>query len=58
MIRPVSADIHTRGIGGITLGAADEQIGQCEGTGENSHRSSTVKALVRLAADPMALDSK
>src|SRR5690606_24145420 len=40
---------------GITLGAADEQIGQCEGAGNNSYRSSVVKVLVRLAADPMAL---
>src|SRR5690606_25375116 len=42
---------------GITLGAADEQIGQCEGAGNNSYRSSVVKVLVRLAADPMALCS-
>ena len=39
----------------ITLGAADEQIGQCEGAGENSYRGSEVKVLVRLAADPWAL---
>jgi hypothetical protein len=37
------------------LGAADEQIGQCEGAGDNSFRSSVVKALVGLAADPWAL---
>ena len=42
---------------GITLGAADEQISQHEGAGENSYRSSAVKALAGLAADPWALDS-
>jgi len=37
---------------GLTLGAADEQVGQCEGAGDNSYRSSVVKALAWLAADP------
>src|SRR5690606_13649751 len=45
-------------MGGITLGEADEQIGQCEGAGSNSYRSSDVKVLERLAADPYALDSR
>ena len=45
-----------RTTGGITLGAADEQIGQKEGAGNNSYRSSAAKVLVRLAADPWALD--
>ena len=40
----------------LTLGAADEQVGQCEGAGKNSYRSLVVKALARLAADPWALD--
>jgi hypothetical protein len=40
---------------GLTLGAADEQVGQCEGAGDNSYRSSVVKALAWLAADPWAL---
>src|SRR5688572_7195249 len=39
----------------LTLGAADEQIGQSEGAGNNSYRSSVVEALERLAADPWAL---
>ena len=42
-------------MGGITLGAADEQIGQYEEAGDNSYRSSFAKALAGLAADPMAL---
>ena len=37
------------------MGAADEQTGRCEDTGSNSYRSSAVKMLVRLAADPWAL---
>src|SRR5690606_3047072 len=37
-------------------GAADEQISQCDDAGGNSYRGSGVKVLVRLAADPMALD--
>ena len=40
----------------IALGAADEQVGQCVGAGENSYRSSHVRVLDRLAADPWALD--
>ena len=39
----------------LTLGAADEQIGQCEGAGENSYCSSVAKVLAGLAADPWAL---
>jgi hypothetical protein len=39
---------------GMTLGAADEQIGQRAGAGDDSYRSSVVKALARLAADPVA----
>ena len=39
----------------LTLGATDEQIGQCEAASENSHRSSVVKALAGLAAYPWAL---
>ena len=37
------------------MGAADEQISQREGAGENSYRSSAVKVLAGLAADPGAL---
>jgi len=37
---------------GLTLGEADEQIGQREAAGENSYRSSDVKALAGLAAYP------
>src|SRR5690606_27670668 len=40
---------------GLTLGAADEQIGQCYGAGSNSYRSSAMQTLERLAADPWAL---
>ena len=43
---------------GLTLGAADEQAGQCEGAGSNSYRSSDVKELDKLAADPWALGSE
>jgi hypothetical protein len=41
----------------ITLGEADKQVGQSEGAGNNSYRSSVVKALAGLAAYPWALDS-
>jgi hypothetical protein len=41
--------------GRITLGAADERAGQYKDAGNNSYRSSAVKVLVRLAADPAAL---
>jgi hypothetical protein len=41
---------------GLTLGEADEQIGPCEGAGNNSYRSSIAKVLVGLAAYPMALE--
>jgi hypothetical protein len=37
---------------GLTLGAADEQIGQRERAGDNSYRSSVAKVLAGLAADP------
>ena len=39
----------------LTLGAADEQIDQCEDASENSYRSIAVMALAGLAADPWAL---
>jgi hypothetical protein len=54
LFQPRSSTVTTAR--GITLGAADEQIGQCEDAGRNSYRSSAVKMLERLAADPWALD--
>src|SRR5690606_13960278 len=39
----------------LTLGEADKQVGQYEGAGDNSYRSSSVKVLAGLAAYPWAL---
>ena len=54
--RPAGMGSSVTGMFRLTLGAADEQIGQCEGAGDNSYRGSAVEALERLAADPWALD--
>jgi hypothetical protein len=39
----------------VTLGEADEQVGQCEGAGKSAYRSSDVMALAGFAAYPVAL---
>lgn len=40
----------------LMLGEADKQVGRYAGAGDNSYRSSVVKPLAGLAADPWALD--
>jgi hypothetical protein len=42
-------------MGGLTLGEADKQVGQCLVAGSNSYRGSVSKVLAWLAAYPMAL---
>jgi hypothetical protein len=42
---------------GLTLGEADKQIGKYEGAGNNSYRSSVLRALAGLAAYPWALSA-